>query len=102
MASAKRYLPLGYHDGIPVSASNRGHVLINGHNAPLCGRISMDSMTVDVTHIPEAEVGMDALIYGSYAGHTLRPEEAADNAQTIVYELLARLGPRVQRIFVGR
>ena len=98
----KAVLPIGYHDGIPVSASNRGHVLINGHNARVCGRVSMDSMTVDVTHIPEAEVGMDALIYGSYAGHTLRPEEAAENAQTIVYELLARLGPRVQRIFVGR
>ena len=98
----KAVLPLGYHDGMPVSASNTGYVLINGHKAPLCGRISMDSMTIDVTHIPEAEVGMDALIYGAYGGYILRPEEAAANAQTFVYELLARIGPRVQRIFVGR
>ncbi len=97
----KAVLPIGYHDGIPASLSNQGYVLINGQQAPICGRISMDSMMVNVTDIPEAEVGMDALLYGYYNGCSLRPEHAAQSAQTIVYELLTRLGPRVQRRFVG-
>lgn len=97
----KAVLPIGYHDGIPASLSNQGYVLINGQQAPICGRISMDSMMVNVTNIPEAEVGMDALLYGYYNGCSLRPEHAAQSAQTIVYELLTRLGPRVERKFVG-
>lgn len=94
-------VPIGYHDGIPVSLSNRGTVLINGQRAPIVGRVSMDSMIVDVSQIADAAVGSDVLIYGKYAGYALRPEAIADSCGTIAYELLARLGPRIQRIFTG-
>ncbi len=93
---------MGYHDAIPWSLSNRGVVLVNGQRAPICGRVSMDSMVVDVTRVPGADVGAEVLIYGARGGDLLRPEEVAETAGTIVYELLARMGPRVQRIFLGR
>jgi alanine racemase len=94
-------LPLGYHDGIPWSLSNRGAVLVDGRPAPILGRISMDSMVVDLSAAPDAAAGSEALLFGVHHGAVLRPEEVAAQAGTIAYELLARLGPRVQRVYVG-
>ena len=94
-------LPLGYHDGIPWSLSNRGAVLVDGRPAPILGRISMDSMVVDLSAAPDAVAGSEALLFGVHHGAVFRPEEVAAQAGTIPYELLARLGPRVQRVYVG-
>jgi alanine racemase len=94
-------LPLGYHDGIPWSLSNRGSVLVDGQPAPILGRISMDSMIVGLAAAPGAAAGSEALLFGTHHGAELRPEEVAAQAGTIPYELLARLGPRVQRVYVG-
>ncbi len=92
-------LPLGYHDGIPWRLSNRGSVVVHGVRAPIVGRVSMDSLMIDITDIPQAQKGSDVLLFGNHHGDELRPEEVAAWANTIVYELLARIGPRVQRIF---
>lgn len=94
-------LPLGYHDGIPWSLSNRGAVLVDGRPAPIIGRVSMDSLVVDLTAAPGAAAGSEALLFGVRHGAVLRPEDVAAQAGTIPYELLARLGPRVQRVYVG-
>jgi alanine racemase len=94
-------LPLGYHDGIPWSLSNRGAALVDGQPAPILGRISMDSMIVSLAAAPGAAAGTEALLFGVHHGAVLRPEEVAAQAGTIPYELLARLGPRVQRVYVG-
>jgi Alr-MurF fusion protein len=94
-------LPLGYHDGIPWSLSNRGAVLVDGRPAPILGRISMDSLVVDLSAAPDAAAGSEALLFGVHHGAVLRPEEVAAQAGTIPYELLARLGPRIQRVYVG-
>ncbi len=93
---------MGYNDGIPWSLSNRGAVLVGGQPAPIVGRISMDSMAVDLSACPQADVGDEVLIFGSRNGHTLRPERVAEQAGTIPYELLVRVDSRrVQRLFVG-
>jgi alanine racemase len=94
-------LPLGYHDGVPWSLSNRGAVLVDGQPAPIVGRISMDSLVVDLAATPGAAAGSEALLFGVHHGAVLRPEEVAAQAGTIPYELLARLGPRIQRVHVG-
>lgn len=96
-------VPIGYHDGIPwrLGSVGGGYVSVNGRHAPIVGRISMDSMVIDLSNHPEATTMMDVLIFGRYGGHELRPEEVAAACDTIAYELLARIGPRVQRIFVG-
>jgi alanine racemase len=94
-------LPIGYHDGFPWSLSNRGAVLVDSHPAPILGRISMDSTIIDLTAAPTATPGSEALLFGVHHGDVLRPETVAAQAGTIAYELLARLGPRVQRVYVG-
>ncbi len=94
-------VPMGYHDGIPWNLSNRGRVWVQGHPAPIVGRVSMDSLMVDITDVPGAERGADVLVFGRHGGVEVRPEEVATGTDTIVYELMTRVGPRVQRIFHG-
>jgi alanine racemase len=93
-------IPFGYDDGLPWRLSGIGHVLVEGQEAPIVGRISMDQMQVDVTHIPGIDVGAEVLLYGAHGGNVIRPEKVAEQAGTITHELLVRLGRRVQRIFV--
>lgn len=94
-------IPLGYHDGLPRSLSNQGWVLVEGRRAPMIGRVSMDSVLVDLSEIPEAQEGSEVLIFGRHHGFELRPEALAEAGGTIAYELLARIGPRVQRVYIG-
>ncbi len=94
-------VPMGYHDGVPWTLSNRGELWVAGKPAPIVGRVSMDSLMLDITAIPEAERGSDVLVFGAHEGMVVRPEEVAARTDTIVYELLTRIGPRVQRIFRG-
>jgi alanine racemase len=93
-------IPFGYDDGLPWRLSGSGHVLVEGRPAPIVGRISMDQMQVDVTHIPGVDVGAEVLLYGAHGGHILRPEAVAEQAGTIPHELLILLGRRVHRIYV--
>ncbi len=92
-------LPLGYADGVPVSASNRGRVLIRGRRMPIAGRVSMDYVGVDCGDEP-VSVGDEAVLFGAGDGRQLLVEEAAEAAGTIPYELLVRVGARVPRVFV--
>ena len=90
----------GYNDGVPWSLSNRGEVMVQGRRAPILGRVSMDSMAIDLSAVPQAAVGDDVLLFGSHEGQTLRPEEVAARAGTIPYDLLVHVDSRrVQRIF---
>jgi alanine racemase len=93
-------VPFGYDDGLPWGLAGKGEVLVEGHRAPIVGRISMDQMQVDITDLPGIRTGAEVLLYGTHNGHTLRPEEVARNAGTISHELLTRLGERVHRIYV--
>ncbi|MCH7645029.1 MAG: alanine racemase [Myxococcales bacterium] len=92
-------LPIGYDDGVPSSASGRGCVLLGGRRMPIAGRVTMDFITVDVGDAP-ISIGADAILFGGAQGdEVLSVEEAAAAAQTFAYELLVRVGKRVQRQF---
>lgn len=80
----------GYADGYPRHASNRGQVVINGQMAPLIGRVSMDLITVDISHLQpnSIQIGDQALLVGEDYGIN----ELADAADTIGYEILTNLG----------
>jgi alanine racemase len=93
-------LPLGYADGVPIAASNRGSVMIDGRRHPIVGRVSMDFVTVDVGDAP-VEIGDAAVLFGAGAAGRLPVEEAAEAARTISYELLVRVGSRVPRVVEG-
>ena len=88
-------LPVGYGDGLPRSLSNKLQVQIGDRLCPVLGRICMDMCMVDVTDLPDVAPGDVARIYGP--GLTQR---AADQAETIVYELLCQLSRRVPRIYL--
>jgi alanine racemase len=92
-------LPIGYADGVPISTSGRGCVLIGGRRMPIAGRVSMDFTAIDVGDAP-VEIGAEAILFGgAQGGAVLTVEEAAAAAQTIPHELLVRVGRRVQRQF---
>lgn len=90
-------LPLGYADGYPRAFSNCGVVVIDSHSAPVVGRVSMDSITVDVTELPPNKIflGQQAEIIGNYC--TL--DKIANIINTIGYEILTLLGSRYKRVY---
>ncbi|GHT53895.1 bifunctional UDP-N-acetylmuramoyl-tripeptide:D-alanyl-D-alanine ligase/alanine racemase [Bacteroidia bacterium] len=88
-------LPIGYADGLDRRLGNgHGKVLINRHLCPLVGNICMDICMVDVTDAP-AQEGDVALIFGEQITIT----ELAEQLQTIPYEILTSISPRVKRVY---
>jgi alanine racemase len=94
-------LPLGYYDGYSRSLSNLGQVLIHGQRAPVCGRVSMDLMTVDVTDIPAVQPGDEVVLLGQQGMSAISAEEIAAWLGTIHYEVITRINPLIPRIVVG-
>lgn len=93
-------VPLGYADGVPRSASNRGGVSIRGRYCPVVGRIAMDQFLVDAGD-GTVEVGDRAVLWGDPADGVPSAEDWAAAAGTIGYELVTRVGPRVPRVARG-
>ncbi len=92
-------VPAGYHDCVPRAFSNHGYVIVDGERCGIAGTVSMDSMSVDISQSASVRVGAEVLIYGKYDEHSVPIEEVASAIGTISYELMARVGSRVQRIF---
>lgn len=90
-------LAIGYADGYDRRFGNGvGQVMLRGQRAPLVGSVCMDMCMVDVTHIPDAQAGDTAVIFGE----NLPLVELATRIGTIPYELLTNVSERVKRIFV--
>lgn len=94
-------LPVGYGDGFPRALSNRGAVLLRGRRAPVVGRVCMDMVMVDVTGIPEVEEGDPVVLLGVQGTEAIPADAWAALADTISYEVLCGIGPRVPRLYVG-
>ncbi|MCI8280560.1 MAG: alanine racemase [Lachnospiraceae bacterium] len=92
-------VPVGYGDGYPRSLSNKGYVLIHGKRAPICGRICMDQFMVDVTEIPEAALGDEAVLIGSSQGESITMEELGELSGRFHYEFACDLGKRIPRVY---
>ena len=88
-------LPIGYGDGYPRALSNRASVLVRGRRAPLVGRVCMDMIMVDVTNIPGAGLEDEVVILGEQGGERITPDELAELAGTIPYEIMLGFGSRV-------
>lgn len=90
---------IGYADGLFRSLSLRGgEVLIRGRRCPMVGRMCMDQLLVDVTDLPEAEVGDVVTLIGRDGRETIPAERVAEQCGTITNELLSRLGGRLPMI----
>jgi alanine racemase len=93
-------VPLGYADGVPRAASNRGEVLIGDTRYPVVGRIAMDQFLVDVGDAG-VKVGDPVVLWGDPATGAPSAEEWAAAADTINYEIVTRVGARVPRVPFG-
>ena len=87
---------IGYGDGLPRSISGTGaYLLIEGEKAPLLGRVTMDQIMVDVSHLPQCAVGDEVELFGP----NLLVSQVAEWAGTIPWEVLTGITPRVSRIY---
>jgi len=93
-------IPVGYADGYRRSLSGKFYVLIHGKPAPILGRICMDQMMVDVTHIPDVAIGNKVVLIGSFDRECITMEQIAEAAGSFNYEFLCGISRRVPRHYV--
>lgn len=89
-------IPVGYGDGYPQITPNGTPVLINGEIAPVCGRVSMDLMSVDISNIPSANIGSEVILFGD----GLPAEDVAKSINISPYALVTCLTQRVPRVYI--
>jgi len=92
-------VPIGYADGVPRAASNRGPVTINGQRFMVAGRVAMDQFVVDIGDAA-VKTGDRAVLFGDPATGVPSAQDWATAADTINYEIVARIGARVTRRYV--
>jgi alanine racemase len=91
-------VPAGYADGLDTRLGGRGAVLIRGRRAPIVGAVSMDMMAVDVTGA-DVETGDEVVIVGRQGDDRIDVREIAAQIGTIPYEMLCRVGSRIERLY---
>jgi alanine racemase len=93
-------IPAGYADGLDTRLCGRGHVLIRGKRVPIVGAVSMDMITVDVTDVGEVQPGDEVVLLGRQGNESWQQIDAREVAAaigTIPWEIVCRLGTRVER-----
>jgi len=93
-------LPVGYADGVPLAGSNVGPILIGSRARTIAGRVCMDQVVVDIGTDQVVE-GDEAIFFGPGDAGEPTADDWASAANTIGYEIVTRIGPRVPRIFSG-
>ena len=94
-------VPIGYADGLPRAlGASGGAVLIGGRRRPIAGTVTMDQIVVDCG--PEGDVapGDEVVLIGRQGDEEITAEEWAERTDTIVYEVLCRIGPRMPRRYL--
>ena len=92
-------VPVGYHDGYRRALSNNAYVIVNGHLAPVVGRVSMDWTIVDLTNIPKASIGDKVTLIGASDDLRITAEDVAGLVGTISYEITCGISNRVPRLY---
>ncbi len=93
-------LPVGYYEGYDRGLSNIGHVLIKGRRAPVRGRVCMNMIMVDITHIPDVSLGEEVVLLGKQKNMEITADEIASLLGTINYEVVTRINENLPRIIV--
>ena len=88
-------LPVGYADGYSRMLTGKAQVLIKGKRVPVVGAICMDQCMIDITDVPDVNLGDEVILFGE----GLPVEELADQLGTISYEILCMINKRVPRIY---
>ena len=93
-------IPLGYADGIPRIAGNKGPVVAQDKKFKVAGRVCMDQFVIDIGQL-DFSTGDEVVLFGDPAKNEPDVEEWAQASQSIGYEIVTRLGPRVPRIYLN-
>jgi alanine racemase len=91
-------VPAGYADGLDLRLAGRGGVLIRGRRAPIVGSVCMDMLMADVTGL-DVSPGDEVVIIGAQGGDRIDVREMAAQIGTIPYEILCRIGSRIERVY---
>lgn len=92
-------IPAGYADGIDTRLANRGFVLVRGRRAPVVGSVCMDMIMADVTGL-DAAPGDEVVLIGRQGDEVIDAREVAATVGTIPWDVLCRVGNRVERVYV--
>ena len=93
-------VPAGYADGLDLRLDQRGQVLIRGRRVPVVGAVSMDMITVDVTELEAVQPGDEVVFIGRQGEESWQQidvREMAAAVGTIPYEIVCRIGARIER-----
>ena len=91
-------VPAGYADGLDLRLAGRGSVLIRGRRAPIVGSVCMDMIMVDVADV-QVETGDEVVIIGAQGDDRIDVREVAATIGTNPYEVLCRIGTRIERLY---
>jgi alanine racemase len=97
-------VPAGYADGLDTRMANKGFVLIRGKRVPIVGAVSMDMITVDVTDAGDVQPGDEVVLIGKQGEErwqTIDAREVAAAIGTIPWEIVCRLGTRIERQYTS-
>jgi alanine racemase len=89
-------VPAGYADGLDRRMAGRAFMLVRGKRVPVVGSVCMDMTTIDVTGL-DVHTGDEVVIVGEQQGEAIGMREIAASIGTIPYELLCRVGTRIER-----
>lgn len=92
-------LPIGYADGYYRSFSNRADILLHGTRCKVVGRVCMDQLMIDVTHLEQVQLGDIATVIGMDGKECITADELAQLADTIHYEVVCSISKRVPRVY---
>jgi alanine racemase len=93
-------VPAGYADGLDVRLSGRGSVLIRGRRAPIIGSVCMDMLMADVTGL-DVSPGDEVVLIGPQGDDRIDVREMAASIGTIPWEVVCRVGSRIERVYSG-
>jgi alanine racemase len=91
-------VPAGYADGLDRRMASRTVMLVRGKRVPIVGSVCMDMTMIDVTGM-DVHTGDEVVIVGAQEGAEIGMREIAAAIGTIPYELLCRVGTRIERIY---
>lgn len=93
-------VPVGYANGFSRALSNTGRVLIGGRRVPVIGMVTMNTMTVNVTDIPNVKKGDEVVIFGKQKRLTISIASFGEMSNDMNYQLITRLPANIPRVMV--
>jgi len=93
-------LPIGYWDGYDRRLSGIANVLIRGKRCKALGRVCMNMIIADVSHVPNVKLEDEVVLLGKQGQEEITADELAQKIGTINYEVVTRINPLIPRIVV--